>query len=146
MWRRWRFCGLWIRRGHWTSPDLTFSIFLDSLISYSTAPNEEFIYLYYTSPEISLYKSNTLDWYVIPRDKMKNTTYGCANEGRGLSTLMQCVWIKHLRHIKYAVTHAQCLRPKVEADDRKFKAMKESFDKTTNMYMVIRYQQKLRSA
>ena len=26
---------------------------------------------YYTSPEICLYKSNTLDWYVIPRDKIK---------------------------------------------------------------------------
>ena len=60
---------------------------------------------------------------------MKNITCGYANEGRGSATLMQFVWIKHLRHIKYAVGHAQCLRPKVEADDRKFKAMKESFDK-----------------
>ena len=25
---------------------------------------------YYTSPEVSLYKSNTFDWYVIPLDKM----------------------------------------------------------------------------
>ena len=46
------------------------------------------MYIYYTSPEISLYKSNTLDWYVIPRDKMNNMTYGYANEGRGLSTLV----------------------------------------------------------
>ena len=64
---------------------------------------------------------------------MKNTTYGYANEGRGLSTLMQFVWIKHLRHIKYVVAHAQCVRPKVEADDRKFKAKKESVDKTNDM-------------
>ena len=42
-------------------------------------------------------------------------------KGRGLPTLVQFVWIiKHLRHIKYAVAHAQCLRPKVEIDDRKF--------------------------
>ena len=75
--------------------------------------------------------------------QVQNKTYGCANEGRGLSTLMQCVWIKHLRHIRYAVAHAQCLQAKVEADDRKFKAMKESFDKTTHMYMVIRYQHKI---
>ena len=73
---------------------------------------------------------------------MKKITYGYANEGRGLSTLMRFVWIKHLRHIKYAVTHAQCLRLKVEAADRKFKAMKESFDKTTDKYMAIRYQHK----
>ena len=32
----------------------------------------------YTSPEICLYRSNTLDWYVIPWDKMKNITYGYA--------------------------------------------------------------------
>ena len=51
---------------------------------------------------------------------------------------MQFVWIKHLRCIKYAFAHAHCLRPKVEADDRKFRAMKESFDKTTDMYMAIR--------
>ena len=60
--------------------------------------------------------------------------------GRGLYTLMQFVWIKHLRRIKYAVVHAHCLRPKVEADDKKFKALKESFDKTTDMYMAFRYQ------
>ena len=48
--------------------------------------------------------------------------------GRGLSTLMQLAWIKHLRHIKYAVAHVQCLQQKVEADDRKFKAMKGSFE------------------
>ena len=66
-------------------------------------------------------------------------------KGRGLPTLAIFVWInlKHLRHIKYAVAHAQCLRPKVEADDRKFKAMQESFDKTTDMYMAIRYQYKI---
>ena len=64
---------------------------------------------------------------------MKNITNGYANEGRGLSTLMQYVWIKHLRYIKYAVAHAQCLRPKVEVDDRKFKAMRESCDKTIDM-------------
>ena len=40
---------------------------------------------YYTFPEVSLYKSNTLDWYVIPRDKIKNITYGYANEGAGLT-------------------------------------------------------------
>ena len=62
--------------------------------------------------------------------------------GRGLPTVVQFVWIKHLRHIRYAVAYTQCLRPKVEADDRKFKAMQESFDKTTDMYMAIRYQQK----
>ena len=40
-----------------------------------------FINNYYnTSPEICLYKSNTLDWYVIPRDKVKTITYGYANE------------------------------------------------------------------
>ena len=64
-------------------------------------------------------------------------------KGRGLHTLVQFVWIKHLRHIKYAIAHAQYLRLKVEADDTKFKAMQESFDKTTNMYMVIRYQHKI---
>ena len=63
-------------------------------------------------------------------------------KGRGLPTLVQFVCIKHLRRIKYAVAHAQCLRPKVEADDRKFK-MQESFDKTTDMYMDIRYQHKI---
>ena len=62
-------------------------------------------------------------------------------KGRGLPTLVQCVWIKHLIHIKYAVSHMQCLRPTVEADDRKFKAVQESFDKTTDMY--IRYQHKI---
>ena len=60
-------------------------------------------------------------------------------KGRGLPTLVQFVWEKkHLRHIKYAVALAQCLRPKVEEDDRK--ATQESFDKTTDMYMAIRYQ------
>ena len=53
---------------------------------------------------------------------MKNITYGYANEGRGLPTLMQFVRIKHLRHIKYAVAHAQCFRPMVKADDRKIKS------------------------
>ena len=53
---------------------------------------------YYTSPEICLYKSNTLDWYVIPRDKMKNITYGYANERAGLIIHAQFVWIKSLRH------------------------------------------------
>ena len=64
-------------------------------------------------------------------------------KGRGLSTLVKSVWIKHLRHIKYAVAHTQCLRTKVEADDRKFKAMQESFYKTTDKYMAIRYQHKI---
>ena len=64
-------------------------------------------------------------------------------EGRGLSTLVKFVLIKHLRHITHAVAHAQCLQPKVEADDRKFKAMQESFDKTTDMYIAIRYQHKI---
>ena len=53
---------------------------------------------------------------------------------RGLYTLVQFVWIKQLINIEYAVALAQCLRPKVETDDRKFKAMKESFDKTTDIY------------
>ena len=35
-------------------------------------------------PEICLYKSNMLDWYVIPRDKRKNIMYGYANERAGL--------------------------------------------------------------
>ena len=74
---------------------------------------------------------------------MKNLTYSYANERAGLITHAQFVWIKHLRHIKYAVVHAQWLRPKVDADDRKFKAMQESFDKTTDMYMAIRYQHKI---
>ena len=64
-------------------------------------------------------------------------------KGRSLPTLVQFLWIKHLTRIKYAVAHAQCLRPKVEADDRKFKAMQESFDKTTDMYMAIRCQHKI---
>ena len=54
-------------------------------------------------------------------------------KGRGLPTLVQFVWIKQLRYIKYAVAHAQCLRPNVEVEDRKFKAMQESFDKTTDI-------------
>ena len=54
-------------------------------------------------------------------------------KGQDLPTLVQLVWIKHLRHIKYAVAHAQCLRPKVEADAKKSKAMQESIDKTTDM-------------
>ena len=54
-------------------------------------------------------------------------------KGRALPTLVQFVWIKQLRYIKNAVAHAQCLRPNVEADDRKFKAMQESFDKTTDI-------------
>ena len=58
-------------------------------------------------------------------------------KGRGLLTLMQFVRIKQLRHNKYAVAHAQCFRPKVKADNRKFKAMKESFDTATGMYMAI---------
>ena len=59
---------------------------------------------------------------------MKNIMYGHANEWRGLPTLMQFAWIKHMRHIKYAVVHAQCLRPTVEAD-KKFKAMKKPLTK-----------------
>ena len=54
-------------------------------------------------------------------------------KGWCLPTLVQFVWIKQLRYIKYAVAHAQCLRPNVEADDRIFKAMLESFDKTTEI-------------
>ena len=64
-------------------------------------------------------------------------------KGWGLRTLVQFMWIKDLRHIKCAVAHAQCLRRKVQADDRKFKAMQESFDKTTDMYMAIRYRHKI---
>ena len=75
---------------------------------------------YYTSPEVCLYKSNTLDCYVILRDKMKNITYGYANERAGLITHAQFVWIKCLRHINYAVAHVQCLRQYVLADDRHF--------------------------
>ena len=47
-----------------------------------------------------------------------------------------------LRHIKYAVAHAQCYRPKVKADEGKFKAMQDSFYKTTDLYMTIRYHHK----
>ena len=54
--------------------------------------------IYYTSPEIYLYKSNTLDWYVIPRDKVKNITYGYAIERAGLITRVQFVWIKSQTH------------------------------------------------
>ena len=61
-------------------------------------------------------------------------------KGRDLPSLVKCVWIKYLRHIRYAVAHAQYLRPKEKADDKKFKAMQESFDKTTDMYIAIRYQ------
>ena len=67
---------------------------------------------------------------------MKNITYGYANEGRGSPTLVKFVWIKHLRHIKFAVAHAQCLQPKVEADDSKFKAMQESLDKTNVIHEI----------
>ena len=75
---------------------------------------------------------------------MKNIKYGYANEGAELIYTGAIRMEKHLmRHIKYAVAHAQCLRPKVETDDRKFKAMQESFDKTTDMYMAIRYQHKI---
>ena len=64
-------------------------------------------------------------------------------KGLGLPKLVQFVWIKHLRHIKYAVAHAQCLRQKVKADNRKFRAMQEPFAKTTDMYMAIHYQHKI---
>ena len=43
-----------------------------------------------------------LDWYVIPRDKVKNITYVYANERAGLISHVQFVWIKSLRHINYA--------------------------------------------
>ena len=68
---------------------------------------------YYTSPKICLYKSNTLDRYVIPRDKVKNITYGYVNEKAGLISRVQFVWIKSLRHIKYTVARAQCVRQQV---------------------------------
>ena len=64
-------------------------------------------------------------------------------KGWGLPTLYQFVWIKQMRRIKYEIAHAQCLRPKVEADDSKFKAMQESLGKTIDMYMAIRYQHKI---
>ena len=70
---------------------------------------------------------------------MKNITNGYANEGAGL-TYTGAIHVdkaSETHYSKYAVAHAQCLRPKVEADDRKFKAMQESFDKTTDMYMAI---------
>ena len=60
---------------------------------------------------------------------MKNITYGYANEGTGL--IYTDAILVHLRYIIYAVAHAQCLRPKVKADDKKFKAMHESLDRTT---------------
>ena len=41
---------------------------------------------------------------------MENMTYGYANEGRSLPTLVQFVWIKHLRHIKYAVAYDRSLK------------------------------------
>ena len=46
---------------------------------------------------------------MIPRDKMKNITYGYANERAGLIKHAQFMCINSLRHINYAVTHAQCL-------------------------------------
>ena len=52
---------------------------------------------------------------MIPWDKVKNITYGYANERAGLITHVhvQFVWIKSLRHINYAVAHAQCVRQQV---------------------------------
>ena len=44
---------------------------------------------------------------------MKNITYGYANERAWLITHAQFVWIGSLRHINYAVAHAQCLRQHV---------------------------------
>ena len=40
---------------------------------------------------------------------MKNITYGYANERAGLITHAQFVWINSLRHINYAVAHAQAV-------------------------------------
>ena len=57
---------------------------------------------------------------MIPRDKMKNITYGYAIEKAGLITRAYFVWITSLRHINYAVAHAQCLRHDVYAEDRHF--------------------------
>ena len=74
-------------------------------------------YLLYLSWNIPIYKetykNNTLDWYVIPRDKMKNATEGYAKKRTELITHVQFVWIKRLRYINYAVAYAQCLRQHV---------------------------------
>ena len=43
---------------------------------------------------------------MIPRDKVKNITYGYANERAGLITHVQFVWIRSLIHINYAVACA----------------------------------------
>ena len=68
-------------------------------------------------------------------------------KGWDFPTLVQFVWIKHLRHNKYAVSHAQCLRPKVEAARQQEiqSNARVIFDKTTDkhMYMAIRYQHKV---
>ena len=119
---------------------------------------------YYTSPEICLYKSNMLDWYVIQRDKMKNITYVYANERAGLITHEQFMWIKSLRYINYAVAHAQCLRQHVYAEDRHFFSPGETLSEDEigrqeikmlsiakfvwqnnwySMYVAIRYQNKI---
>ena len=41
---------------------------------------------------------------------MEDMTYGYANEGWSLPTLVQFVWIKHLRHIKYADAYDRSLK------------------------------------
>ena len=65
-------------------------------------------------------------------------------KGRGLSTHVQFVWMKHFRNIKYAVAHAQSLRSKEKADDRTFKwlALQYTFDKTTPIHVTFHYQHK----
>ena len=44
---------------------------------------------------------------MIPRDEVKNISYAYANERKGFIRHVQFMWIKRLRHINYAVAHAQ---------------------------------------
>ena len=64
-------------------------------------------------------------------EKMKNITYGYANEGAGL-IYTHCVDKASQTHWIYTA-HAQLFRSKEEADDRTFKclALQIKFDKST---------------
>ena len=54
------------------------------------SPKSQYLNCFVIPLEIWLYKSNTLDWYGIPRDNMKNITYGQSNEGAYLHTCNLC--------------------------------------------------------
>ena len=92
---------------NWIMVELTLKYLQVNVNLINICQYEALLYLPWNMPR---YKSNTLDWYVIPRDKMKNITYGYANERAGRITHAQFMWIKSLRHINYAVAHAQSLR------------------------------------